>query len=146
MDLSGLKWPIIIVVILGIGWLMSSGGVNYMINSFTKATPGQDAERDKIDEAGLTRVGGYLLYLWRYEKAPDVMQTAVDRYGESGANYWYNMYRLAKCTERMGKYQNSYDILQYLIQNTASQYDDRVPENDNLSLRSAKLKEVHELQ
>ena len=146
MDLSGLKWPIIIVAIVGIGWLLSSGGVNYMVNSFTEATPGQDAEQDKTDEAGLTRVGGYLLYLWRYEKAADVMQMAIDRYGETGANYWYNMYRLARCTDRMEQYQNSYDILQFLIENNANQYDKRVPGNDTLRLRASKLKEMYELQ
>ena len=146
MDLSGLKWPIIIAVIVGIGWLLSSGGVNFMINNFTKATPGQDVERDKTDEAGLTRVASYLMYLWRYEKAASVMQTAIDRYGENGANYWYNTYRLARCADRLGHYQESHDILQFLIQNNVSKYDDRVPENDNLSLRASKLKEVHELQ
>ena len=146
MDLSGLKWPLIILIVIGIGWLLSSGGVNYMINNFTEATPGEDLERDKIDEAGLTRVGGYLLMLWRYEKAAQVFRTAINRYGEDGANYWYNIYRLAKCLDRMDQYQKSYNRLQELIKANASQYDDRVPNNDNLSLRAQKLKEIHELQ
>jgi len=146
MDLSGLKWPIIIVVIVAIGWLMTSGGVNWMVGNFTKATPGQDAARDKTDEAGLSRVGGYLLVLWRWEKAAKVMETSIDRYGTNGANYWYNLYRLATCYDRLERYQDSYDTLQDLIAANAHQYDERVPNNDNLSLRASKLKEVNELQ
>jgi len=146
MDLSGLKWPLIIAVIVLIGWLMSSGGVNFMVNKFSAATPGNDIERDKTDEAGLSKVAGYLLFLWRYEKAAAVMELSMDRYGEVGANYWHNYYRLVKCYEKMKDYQRSYNILQELIAVNASQFDDRVPENDNLSLRATKLKEVHELQ
>ncbi|HDP34578.1 MAG TPA: hypothetical protein ENN29_05655 [Candidatus Hydrogenedentes bacterium] len=145
MDLSGLKWPLIIVVIVGIAFLASSPGVNYMVNNFTKAAPGQDPERDRIDEAGLTRVGGYLMYLWHYERAMAVMQMAIDRYGPEGANYWYNKYRIARCLDRLHRYKASYDVLQELINVEASQYDNRVPGNDNLRARAAKLKEVHEL-
>jgi len=146
MDLSGLKWPLIIVVIIGVGWLLSSGGVNYMVGKFTSATPGADVEQDKIDEAGLYRVAGYLMFLWRYEKAANVIDLAITRYGDAGPNYWDNLYRLAKCYEKMRDYQSSYNVLQDLMAANASQYDDRVPENDNLSLRAARLKEVHELQ
>lgn len=146
MDLSGLKWPLIILVVVVVGWLLSSGGVSWMEKNFTKATPGQNTTRDKTDEAGLSRLGGYCLYLWRYERAAGLFESAIDRYGEDGANYWYNLYRLAKCYEKMERYQDSYDVLEQLITANASQYDDRVPENDNLSLRANKLKEVHELQ
>lgn len=146
MDLSGLKWPLIILVIVVIGWLGSSGGVNYMVNNFTKATPGADAQRDKVDEAGLTRVAGYLMMLLRWERSKDVLETVINRYGNTGANYWYNMYRLAKCYEKLGRYQDAYNILRDLAQLNAHQYDDRVPEFDNLNLRANKLKEVHNLQ
>ncbi len=146
MDLSGLKWPLIILVIVVIGWLGSSGGVNYMVNNFTKATPGADAQRDKVDEAGLTRVAGYLMMLLRWERSKDVLETVINRYGNTGANYWYNMYRLAKCYEKLGRYQEAYNILRDLAQLNAHQYDDRVPEFDNLNLRANKLKEVHNLQ
>ncbi len=146
MDLSGLKWPLIIVIVVAIGWLMSSGGVNYMYGNFTKATPGEDVERDKVDEAGLTKLGGYLMLLWRWEKARNVMEESVRRYGDSGANFWYNKYRLAKCYDRLEKYKVSYSILQFLISNNAHEYDERVANNDNLSLRAAKLKEVYEIQ
>ncbi len=145
MDLSGLKWPIIIVVVVGIGFLATSPGINYMVNNFTKATPGEDLDRDKIDEAGLSRVAGYLMYLWRYENAASVMQLSIDRYGPSGANYWHNKYRMARCMDRLKRYRASYNILQELIEANASQYDSRVADNDTLRLRAAKLKEVQGL-
>lgn len=145
MDLSRFKWPLIIVAVCFVIWLGTSGGVNYMVGNFTKATVGQDAARDKTDEAGLTRVAGFLLYTFRYEGANQVMQMAIERYGEDGANYWFNVYRTAKCYEKFGDYQRSYDILQELIAANASTLDDRVPNNDNLTLRANKLKEVHEL-
>ncbi len=146
MDLSGLKWPLIILVVAVVVWLGSSGGVNYMVKNFTKATPGVDAQRDKVDESGLTRVAGYLMMLLRWERSKDVLETVINRYGNSGANYWYNMYRLAKCYEKLGRYQEAYNILRDLAQLNAHQYDDRVPEFDNLNLRANKLKEVHNLQ
>ena len=58
MDLSGLKWPIIIAAVVGIGWLATSGGINWMVGNFTKATPGIDEQQDKVAEVGLSRVGG----------------------------------------------------------------------------------------
>lgn len=146
MDLSGLKWPIIIVLIVGIAFLASSPGINYLVNNFTKATPGEDPDRDRTDEAGLSRVAGFLIYLWRYEHALAVMQVSLNRYGPSGANYWYNKYRMARCLDRLGRYQESYNILQELIAADASQYDSRVADNDNLRLRATTLREMHELQ
>lgn len=146
MDLSGLKWPLIIGVVLFIGWLGTSGGVNWMVNNATKAQPGVDAKRDELDEATLTRVGGYLLYLWRYDRAREVMETAIARYGTAGKNYYYNYYRIVACYERVQRYQCAYNVLQELIAMQAWNYDARVPDLDNLSLRASKLKEVHELQ
>lgn len=146
MDLSRLKWPIIIIVVLGVGWLGSSAGVSYMVNKFTAAAPGQDAAQDKVDEAGLSRVGGYLLMTFRYAQAATVYQLAIDRYGTNGVNYWNNQYSLARCLEHMNRFQDSYNILQMLISNSAHNYDPRVPVDDNLRLRAAKLKEVHELR
>lgn len=145
MDLSGLKWPLIIAVIVLVGWLFTSGGVNFMIKNFTESTPGADAEQDKIDEAGLSRVGGYLLYLWRWDKAAEVFQTALDRYPQ-GANAWYNYYRLARCHERKGRYQETFNILNQLISVDAHKIDERVPHIDNLRLQAKKLQELHELK
>lgn len=146
MDLSFLKWPLIILVIVGVAFLFTSPGVNFMVNRYTKATVGQDAQRDIKDEAGLSRIGGYLLYMWQYQRAYDTMQLAIDRYGSDGANYWYNLYRMARCLDRMERYRESYDMLQQLINANAHDIDDRVANNDNLRLRAAKLKEVQGLE
>lgn len=146
MDLSRLKWPVIILVVVGVAWLLSSGGVNFMVNHYTKAVPGQDSAKDISDEAGLSRLGGFQLMLFRYENAAAITQVAMDRYGTAGANYWNNLYRMAKVYDRMGQYQASYNVLQQLIASNASQYDKRVPQNSNLTLRASKLKEVHELR
>ncbi len=145
MDLSGLKWPIIIALIAGIVFIASSPGVNYLVSNFTDANPGEDPERDKIDEAGLSRIGGYLMYQFRYERAMDVMQTAINRYGYDGANYWHNKYRIVRCLDRLKRYQESYDVLQELISAEANQYDSRVPRNDILRRHAATLREVHSL-
>lgn len=146
MDLSGLKWPLIIVVIVGIGFIASSPGVNWMIGRFTQAVPGQDTAKDQRDEAGLSKIGGYLLYQWRYEKALNVMQMAIDRYGASGRNYWYNKYRMVKCLEKLDRMQEAYDTLQELIVANANDIDKRVADSDTLTLRAQKLKEVNNLK
>ena len=146
MDLSGLKWPAIILAVVAVCWLGSSGGVNYMVSKYTKATPGQDAARDKTDEAGLTRVGGYLMFLSNYGKAAAVMDLAVQRYSTNGANYYYNQFRLARCLEKLGRMQESYNILSDLTDIDAKQYDDRIPNQDVLRTRASQLKEVNNLQ
>lgn len=145
MDLSFLKWPIIILVIVGIGFLFTSPGVNWMVNRYTKATVGQDMGKDLTDENGLTRIGGYLLFTWQYQKAYDTMNLSVQRYGADGRNYHYNLYRMARCLDRLERYKESYNILEQLIQVNAHEFDNRVADNDNLRLRADKLKEVHEL-
>ncbi len=145
MDLSGLKWPIIVLVVVVVGWLLSSGGVNWMEKNFTKSVPGQDEKRDISDEAGLSRLGGYCMYLFRYERAAGIFEKAIDRY-PNGANYYYNKYCLARCYEKMDRFQDSYDILIELIAENPSAVDKRVNNNDILNLRAQKLKEVHNLQ
>jgi len=144
MDLSGLKWPIIIVVVVFVGWLFTSGGVNWMVGQATKADVGADAAKDARDEAMLSRIGGYLIYLWRYEKAAEVLTLSIERY-PNGANVLHNYYRLVTCYERQDMNQRAHNILQELIAAQAWNFDDRIPGQDNLSLRAAKLKEVHGL-
>lgn len=146
MDLSGLKWPAIILAVTGLIWLVSSGGVNYMVGSFTKVPVGQDAARDKSDEAGLTSVGTFLLWTLRYEKAAEVLTLATERYGTGGANYYFNQLRLAKCWEKLGKMEAAYKIIKDLADVNAKQYDGRIPDQAELNGRAAKLKEVHNLQ
>ena len=146
MDLSGFKWPAIIFAVVAVLWLVSSGGADYMVGSFTKATVGQDAARDKSDEAGLTSVGGYLMWTLRYEKAAEVLGKVTERYGTKGANYYYNQLRLAKCWEKLGKMQKAYNIIRDLAEVNAKQYDDRLPSQAELGGRAAKLKEVNNLE
>lgn len=145
MDLSGLKWPIIILVVVGVGWLLSSGGVNYMFKQFTQAEVGQDPKRDKFDEKGLSWLGGYLLRTWRYEKALQVLAIAIDRY-PNGKNVWYNKYRMVKCAEKLDKFALAVELLEELIRKNAHEIDPRVPVYDNLRLRADKLIEMYELK
>lgn len=141
MDLSFLKWPCIIAVVVGGAWLMTSGGVNFMYNRFTDDAVGVDANADKVNEAGLSRLGGYCLKTFQYEKAMMIFQTACDRYPQ-GANLYYNQYRMAKCAEKMDNFPEAVALLRGLIQVNANQIDDRVPINDNLKARSDKLEEL----
>ncbi|NLN93184.1 MAG: hypothetical protein GX130_07755 [Candidatus Hydrogenedens sp.] len=146
MDLTFLKWPIIILVVVGIGFLFTSPGVNFLVNHYTKATVGENMGKDLSDENGLTRVGGYLLFTWQYQKAYDTMNLCAQRYGPQGRNYLYNLYRMARCLDRLERYKESYDLLEELIQVNAHEVDNRVADNDNLRLRADKLKEVHDLR
>ncbi|HOZ48028.1 MAG TPA: hypothetical protein PLO37_24185 [Candidatus Hydrogenedentes bacterium] len=144
MDLSGLKWPLIIVVVVGVGFLLSSSGTNYMFKKFTQSEAGVDAAKDKHDEAGLSKLGGFLLMTFRYQKANEVFGTAVGRYPQ-GANVWYNKYRMVKCAEKLKNYAGAAAILNELMNARASEVDSRVPEEANLRLRRDKLIEIHQL-
>ena len=146
MDLSGLKWPLIIAAVVGIGWLATSAGVNWMGQRFVAAAPGVDAQQDLRDEAGLTKLATYTYYLWKWQKTADILQTSIERYGEDGANYWYNLERLSNCYDRLGEYQESYDILRQLMDVNAHEIDSRVGNFDNLNLRASKLREMYDLQ
>ncbi|MBW7864609.1 MAG: hypothetical protein H3C30_09385 [Candidatus Hydrogenedentes bacterium] len=145
MDLGKLKWPLIIAAVVLVFWLASNGGVNYMVSKFTTAVPGQDQERDRLDEAGLSRFGDYLMYTFQFDKAASVLELAVDRYGPLGANYWYNLYRLSKCYDRLKRYRESYDILTMLVDNDASQFDKRVPDSQIMRVTATRLQEVQGL-
>jgi hypothetical protein len=142
MDLSFLKWPIVIIVVVGLGWLLTSGGVNFMFNKFTASPPGSDAKADIVDEAGLSKLGGYCLKTFQYEKAMLMFSTACDRYPD-GATFYYNKYRMAKCAERMDDIPQAVVLLRALIQANANSVDPRVPENDILTARADKLEAVN---
>lgn len=145
MDLSGLKWPVIIAVIVGIGWLMTSGGVNWMVGQYTKAQVGADVQRDLRDEAGLSSISKYLITMFRYEKCAAVLELSLNRYGPGAPNYYNNISRLSTCYEKMRRYQDAVDLIQKLIDEEAFNVDDRIPNRDALALRAAKLREVHGL-
>ena len=145
MDLSFLKWPIIIAIVAGIVFLLSGGGVDYMFKKFTTDAPGVSAQKDEINEAGLSRLGAYSLFLWRYEKAMNIFQTAVTRF-PNGKTMWYNKYRMVKCAEKMGDYKQAAETLKALVAANANTTDSRVPANAVLQLRAEKLIETHELE
>ena len=42
MDLSKVKWVVIAAVVLGVGWLVTEGGVNWAYDRATAGTPGED--------------------------------------------------------------------------------------------------------
>ena len=149
MELSRLKWPIIIVVVVGIGWLLTSPGVDYMHRKFTQ-DPGDDAQKAKAYDAGLSRLGGYLMMTFQFGKAETVLHDALLLYGPNGQfgvgeNHYFNYYRLATVKEHLNKIRESVDILGDLMDVNARQYDVRVPEIDVLNLRRNKLIEMHEL-
>lgn len=144
MDLSRLKWPLIIVVIVGLGFLITDGGVRWLRGKFTEGTPGQDPKQDEFNEAGLTKLAGFLIFTFRYAPAEEVLRDALERYPE-GKNFLMNRYRLAKCAEKLGRYDECLAILQELRDMDAHSYDPRVPEHDVLQQRIEKLGETHEL-
>lgn len=145
MDLSGLKWPAVIAGVVVLGWLLSSGGVTYMEKKFTANAPGRNAEMDAVNEAGLSRLGGYCLMLFKYERARDIYHTAITMFPE-GKNIWWNQYQMARCVEKLDDYQGCVDLLRELIAVEAHSIDARVPNNDALRLRVEKLVEMHELE
>ncbi len=145
MDLSKLKWVFIIVIVIGGGWLVTAGGINWVYGNATKATPGVDADKDSVDESTLTRYGGFLLSTFRYNKARHFYNTAIERY-PNGTNVWWNYYQMARCEEKLENYQEAANILHMLWLEDADQYDERVPGMATLKLRLDNLVEIHGLE
>lgn len=144
MDLSWLKWPLIILAVVGALWLLSSGGTAYMYNRFS-ADPGEDEVLARRYESGLTNLGNFLLKTLRYEEAEEVIRSAVEKY-PNGKNVYLNWYRLAKLAEKRGAYEESVRILEGLMREDANAFDKRVPPYDNLRLRADSLIETHDLR
>lgn len=145
MDLSKLKWVIIAIVVIGGGWLVTSGGIDWVYKNATKATPGVDADKDALNEATLTRYGGFLLSTFRFNKSRQFYSSAVQRYPE-GANVWWNYFQMARCEEKLYNYQEAANILHRLWLADADQFDERVPGRPTLKLRLDKLIEIHDLE
>ena len=82
MDLSRLKWPLIIIVVVGVGWLLTDGGVRYLRAKFTEGEVGVDPKQDEFNEAGLTNLAGFLIKTFRYAPAEQVLLDAMERYPE----------------------------------------------------------------
>ena len=144
MDLSKLKWVLIAAVVIGGGWLVTEGGINWVYKNATEDTAGADPEKDKIDESTLSRYGGFLLTTFRYEKAKEFYQTAIDRYPD-GDNLWWNYYQMARCEEKLYNYQRAADILRMLWLEDAHQYDKRVDGQSTLKQRLDLLIELNDL-
>ncbi|GMV99878.1 MAG: hypothetical protein AMXMBFR84_10170 [Candidatus Hydrogenedentota bacterium] len=144
MDLSRFKWPVIILVVAGVFWLLSEGGINFMHKRFTTPPAQPSAEKDKLNENGLTRLGQFLIVTFRYQKATAVITDALRLFPE-GEHALLNEYRLAKCYEKTGKFAEASNILLRLKNINANQYDERIPPPDVIALRLDKLVETHEL-
>ncbi len=145
MDLSRLKWPLIIIVIVGAIWLLTDGGVRYLRNHFNQGEVGADPKKDEYNEAGLSKLAGFLMFTFRYASAEQVLLDAIEKY-PNGAHFYHNNYRLAKCAEKQGRYDECVDILVELRDINAHQYDEEnVPEPDILQTRIDKLIETYEL-
>lgn len=144
MDLSKLKWLVIILVVFGGGWLVTSGGISYMYNRATSGVPGANPNKDKKDEATLTRYGGFLLSTFRYEQAKKFYSAAVQRY-PAGANRYWTRYQLARVHEKLDENEEAVLLLLGLWEEDAIQYDSRVANKDELKLRIQKLIEVNQL-
>ncbi len=144
MDLSKLKWVVIILVVFGGGWLVTSGGISYMYNRATSDTPGANAKNDKVNEATLTRYGGFLLSTFRYEQSKKFYSAAVQRY-PAGANRYWTRYQLARVHEKLDENEEAINLLLGLWEEDAIQYDKRVANKDELKLRIQKLIEVNQI-
>ena len=145
MDLSFLKWPVIGIVVVGGCWLLSSGGVNFMYKQFTAEVPGMSQTKDEANEAGLSKLAGYSMAIFQYERAQHIYNEALNRF-PNGKNHWWNIYQLARCEEKLEHYQASVDLLRKLIAGDAVTHDDRVSNNDALRLRIEKLVEMYDLK
>lgn len=144
MDLSWVKWPVIIIVVGTIGFLFSSPGINYMYDRALQGPVGEDEDADRRNEATISRLAGLLLVTFRYERAAEMYETATDRYPD-GKNAWWNFYQLARCLEKMDEIEDAVDILVMLRDEDADQYDERVPSVRELEGRIQKLVEINEL-
>lgn len=144
MDLSRFKWPVIILVVAAVIWLTTDQGVSYMHRKFMSGPVGADPKKDELNEAGLTRLGGFLMSTYRFQRAVRVFEDAIRRYPK-GKNYYYNYFRLGKCKQELGNPQEAVRIYEELFQKDANSIDSRVATRDQLRLRIDKLKELHEL-
>ena len=143
MDLSRLKWPLIIIVVGLLGWLLTEGGTNWMYGRFTQTAPGTDAKLDEVNEQGLSQLGGFLFKTFRYAKAAEVFEEQMKRF-PNGKNYMWTLFRMAKIDEKQGNPKEAVAKLQWLMQQKANEKDDRIPGKDMLQLRIDKLNEVNE--
>ncbi len=143
MRFSRLIWIFIAVILVALGWLLTDSGIEFMHQKFL-ANPAADSARGGFNEAGLSRLGGFLQATFRFEKAESVLTDAITLYPD-GANYWFNLYRLAKAKEKLDKEQEAVNILDRIIkENAGGGLDERLPSNNILELRRNKITEAIE--
>ncbi len=143
MDLSKLKWPLIVAAIAGIIWLTTDPGVDYLYRRYS-GDPGGDPERAERNEAALSRLAGFLMATLRFQRAEYVLEDVLHMYPE-GKNGTYNLYRLSRVKGKLHKYEEAVKILDALVEQNAHAIDERVPENSVLQYRRTTLVEVHDL-
>jgi len=145
MDLSRLKWPVIIVVVGGLSWLMTAGGNAWLENRLLSYEPGESAELDKANEQALSNLAGWYIRTFRHEKGIEILEETGERY-PNGKNYYHNLYRRSRAHEVLGdasadrtvqenQYGSALEILSFLINNNVHQLDERVPETSLLQHR-----------
>jgi hypothetical protein len=145
MDLSKIIWVVVIVALVGGGWLLTGSGMDRAYKESTKNLPGTFPEQDIIDEAILSKYAGYNMTLTRHQEAKKFYTAAVERYGVAGKNYWWNLYQIAQIEQKAGNDQIALDILYELWKQDGDQYDERVPGRDTLKLRIAKILELNQI-
>lgn len=156
MDLSGLKWPIIIVVVALMGWLVSSGGQTWMENRLLDYKVSENEDLNKANEQALSNLGGFFIKTMQYERGIRVLMNSIERYGEDGKNYYFNINRCSRTHEAIGDstanrekqiehYTKALQMLKFLIENNAHAIDERVPETDVLRLRATDIAENNQL-
>ncbi|MFP6581209.1 MAG: hypothetical protein VCD00_01495 [Candidatus Hydrogenedentota bacterium] len=144
MDMSKIVWLVVIVAIVGGGWLLTGSGMDKMYDRATSELPGNDPDQDIIDEATLSKYGGFNISMMRYEQAKKFYTASIDRYGKDGKNYWWNVYQLARVEEKLGNEPGAIPLLHHLWLEDGDQYDERVPGQDILHSRLVKLLELNE--
>lgn len=138
MDLSKLVWLIVIVAVVGGGWLLTTGGMEKVYTNATDDLIGNDPEQDIKDEAILSKYGGFQQTLFRFDNAKRFYTAAIE-HGPEAENYWANLHQLGRCEEELGNEATAIDIYYDLWQEDASQYDNRVPARDALKSKIERL-------
>lgn len=145
MDLSKVKWVVIVAVVVAAGWILfTDSGKSFVFDHYTKNTPGVDAAQDAKDEKGLSRLASLLIRTFRYEDAANVLDAAIARYPD-GTQYYFNYYRLARCEEKLENYQEAVDILVMLRDENANSFDERVARPEIIETRMQLLVEMYGL-
>ena len=145
MDLTKIVWLIVIAALLGGGWVLTTNGMEKIYKEATKNLPGNDPAQDIIDEAKLSKYGGFQQSIFRYKNAKIFYSTATERYGENGANYWANLHQLGRCEEELDNESEAIRIYYDLWLADVHGQDNRVPTRNALKRRIDQLVALNDL-